>query len=113
MYRQGDLLLLSADKAELKGHQEVDTAAEIVLAGEESTGHSHRVLGKNIKAFARRPRSSVGHKVSIDFVDISNGGTLTHPAHIEISIPAGLYRICRRREYDPSSPLLRVLYVAD
>jgi len=89
MYRQGDLLFVSINQ--------IPTDAQIVSDGiivkGAVSGHSHRV------------KSNSGQlvKAGNDFyIKVGYRCIIGHEEHDFISLPAGMYKIVRQREYEPA-----------
>ena len=93
MYRQGDVFLQRVEKS-VRGLAEVPREnGAIVLAHGELTGHAHAIHAKNARLltdgadrFLRVVRRTVA---------------LTHEEHAPITLPPGVYRVVRQREYHP------------
>jgi hypothetical protein len=100
MYRQGDVLLARIDPADLPpgaATGSLDRGGRFVLARGEATGHAHVVAGPELRVLA--------DPVDPDrlYVEVPTHGRLTHEEHGPISLPAGLYRVVRQREYLPGT----------
>ena len=91
MYQQGNVIFepLSAMPA---AAQPVPRGPRgIVLAEGEATGHAHVVLDEEARAF--RDESDL-------LLSLSREATVTHEEHGPITLPPGIYRVRRVREYD-------------
>jgi len=94
MWRQGDVLILAAEKP----RQMMKRAGDNILVYGEATGHSHKAEGAAVY-------DHQGQK----FVQAMNEWSLTHEEHATIQIPEGFYRVVRQREFDEN----QIRYVAD
>jgi len=91
-YRHGDVPITSTK--EVKGKKVAHNGSWILAEG-EVTGHHHVITTPRIE--------------DMDIHDCGNGlwtlvlreeGTLTHPEHKTLKIPAGVYSVGREQEYD-------------
>jgi hypothetical protein len=123
LYFQGDLCIEPVVNVALDGARAVPLARDgaVVLAEGETTGHRHAFYGGEVmlyrdEALARDlpPELYIGH-VRID----GAAAELRHEEHDTITLPKGLYRVRRQREYDGSDvigeprPLVRSRLVVD
>ncbi len=92
MFRQGDVLLQRVKDLPSDARRILVKSDHIVLASGRATGHSHVIKSE----FAQLFRSGVD-----TFVEVVNGAELLHEEHFAISLPAGVYRVLRQREFDP------------
>ncbi|GAA2700948.1 hypothetical protein [Actinoplanes palleronii] len=99
MYRQGDVLIIPVDQAEVPACAPVphDRRGRMVLARGEATGHAHVVGGPGLRLVA-----------DLDdpermFVEVPTHGRVSHEEHGPIALPAGHYRVVRQREYIPGA----------
>lgn len=99
MFRQGDVLIIEVEPAAVPACAPVprDRRGRMVLARGEATGHAHVVGGPGLRLLA-----------DLDdpermFVDVPQHGRVTHEEHGPITLPAGLYRVVRQREYIPGA----------
>ena len=88
MYRQGDVLIIrDTPPAKVTWVEQQN----YVLAHGEATGHAHVMVG------------SVEVGQTADSVDrwlrLSSPATVTHQEHTSVTIPPGIYRVRRQREY--------------
>lgn len=93
-YRHRDLLLESCKSIPTGGKVRNTNA---ILWGEVST-HAYRL--------------HEGAIIDIDldtFLDVPNGGTVTHEEHNAITLPPGTYRVTRQREWDPYEQAARAV----
>jgi hypothetical protein len=98
MFRQGDVLLVAVQPERLPTHARPlprDARGRLVLALGEVTGHAHAVAAPDAEL--------LGDPETLDerFLRIVTEARLTHEEHAAISLPAGLYRVVRQREYAP------------
>lgn len=89
-YRHGDVMIervnsLPADKKKLQ---------HTILAHGEVTGHCHRIKEQGVAVLFE----ATGN-LYLDIAAVS--ATVTHEEHAPISLPKGLYRVWRQREYSP------------
>ncbi len=90
LYRHGDLLAADAD--EIPGNARL--LNHLVLAEGELTGHSHRI--------AERTAANLYQSAQDLYLRVTEDrATLIHQEHGPISLPRGLYRVWRQREYAP------------
>lgn len=90
-YRQGDVLLIGIDKLPLNAAKE-ESAGRIVLAFGELTGHAHAISELEAEAYTSNDRR---------YLVVAEHATLKHEEHDGISLPRGIYRVVRQREYSP------------
>jgi hypothetical protein len=91
MYRQGDVLLRSAERLPRGAKQQEDG----VVARGEATGHAHRVTGDG--AVFRDPDSQQL------WVRVMSSATVVHEEHRPIVLPRGIYEVIGQREYTPEA----------
>ena len=95
IYRQGDVLVQEVDVLPADLVPAVsDERGRIVLAEGEVTGHAHTLPARDVRV-AGRDRDGVL------FLGLDDPCLLTHDEHDTITIPRGLYRVVRQREYTP------------
>jgi hypothetical protein len=109
LYFQGDLCIEPVADAMLLHSRAVPAAQDgaIVLAEGEATGHRHAFYGGEVALFrddalARDlpPDLYIGHvRIKAETAE------LRHEEHDTITLPKGLYRVRRQREYDGSDVL--------
>jgi len=100
MYRQGDVLVVPIDEAELPTDlvpAPRDGGGRMVLAYGEATGHAHVATGEGLTLLC------LPDDLASMFLHIRGYGRLTHEEHGPIPLPAGYYRVVRQREYVPGS----------
>jgi hypothetical protein len=106
LYFQGDLCIEPVADVALDGARPVPAARDgaVVLAEGETSGHRHAFSGADVMLFrypalARDlpPELYIGHlRVTADTAE------LRHEEHDTITLPRGLYRVRRQREFDGS-----------
>src|SRR5690348_3130267 len=87
-YRQGDLLITRVGQVP---EQAVAQASSIILRG-ETTGHAHRLLGGEVR---------VVDATAAMYLVCAAQAQVVHEEHHTITLPPGLYRVTRQREYSP------------
>jgi len=90
MWRHGDVLIATADSLPPGARKRPN----LTLAYGEITGHSHRV-----KEPGAAELWESGGVLFLKVVDET--ATLIHEEHLTITLPHGLYRVWRQREYTP------------
>jgi hypothetical protein len=90
MWRHGDVLIASAKSLPSGARKRPN----LTLAYGEITGHSHRVKEHGAAELWER-----GGELFLKVVD--ENATLIHEEHHPITLPRGLYRVWRQREYTP------------
>lgn len=91
MYRQGDILLITAPIPEGK---RTPVRSNVVAHG-EITGHSHVVEGGDVFTVAVPAPFAPMYVVAG-----ANGARLIHEEHDAIELPEGSYLVRRQREFD-------------
>jgi hypothetical protein len=98
LYRHGDLLIENADGVP----KDARKLQHLVLAEGELTGHSHRIAERGAGVLYQSMREM--------YLDITTAtATVVHQEHGPISLPRGVYRVWRQREYSPKD----IRYVRD
>jgi hypothetical protein len=98
MYRQGDVLLVPVDPAQLPARparEERDQQGRLVLANGEATGHAHVVAAPTAELLTDPD------EVERRFLVLATHALLTHEEHASVPLPAGTYQVVRQREYTP------------
>lgn len=97
MYRQGDVLIVPADRVPADQKRQPRDAGRVVLAYGEVTGHAHAIRDVGAELY--------GSDLDARFLEVlAEGGVeLVHEEHATITIPPGAYRVIRQREYSPES----------
>lgn len=91
IYRQGDVLVMRVDGTMPAGAKSVKReAGRIVLAHGELTGHAHAIASK---------RASLWSKGEERFLKVRERAFIQHEEHAPITLPPGLYKVIRQREY--------------
>jgi hypothetical protein len=106
MYRQGDVLVLPIEPAELPAglaQAPRDRRGRMVLALGEATGHAHVVTGEGVALLSPPDDPDTLYLV------IDGYGRLGHEEHGPITLPPASYRVIRQREYFPGA----IRFVAD
>jgi hypothetical protein len=99
LYRQGDVLLVRVEGFQIP----TDTRAlarehgRNVLAHGEATGHAHAIADE--QAALVSPNAE-----ELYLLVYGKQATLAHDEHDPISVPRGVYRVVRQREYEPEAP---------
>lgn len=94
MFRQGDVLLIPIEKADLKKAKKVkDEAGKLILARGEATGHHHSVSASHAKMY----EAGIG-----TVLVLAKAAQLLHQEHAAIDLPAATYLVVRQREYTPT-----------
>lgn len=88
LYRQGDVLLVSARVPKEATAQKRD--GRIVLALGEATGHAHVITDPAVEVLVREGEV---------YVRSAAGFEVTHEEHRAVPVPPGTYRVVRQREY--------------
>jgi len=90
-YRQGDVFIEKIESAELG--PEIPKNDGVVLAYGEVTGHAHRIRDEGATLFH-------GKAANEDrFLRVLRPVNLLHEEHSTITLPPGLYRVRRQREW--------------
>ncbi|MEV6522651.1 hypothetical protein AB0M43_11960 [Longispora sp. NPDC051575] len=100
MYRQGDVLVVPIDAAELPQNLVAaprDHRNRMVLARGEATGHAHVVTGERVSMLC--PADEPGRF----YLLIEGYGRLGHEEHGPIALSPGAYRVLHQREYVPGA----------
>lgn len=87
MYRQGDVLVVGVEHAPPPAR---DREGGIGIANGPVAGRVHAVVGPGVEVYLSKGTTYVRVPVS---------AVLTHPDHAPIPLPAGHYRVVRRRQY--------------
>jgi hypothetical protein len=100
MYRQGDVLVLPIDPADLPAEllpAPRDRHNRMVLALGEATGHAHVVTGDRVSLLC--PPDAPEQL----FLVVEGYGRIVHEEHGPIALAPGAYRVIRQREYIPGA----------
>lgn len=102
-YYQGDVCFEPVTDGRVAGRP-VPPAADggFVVALGELTGHKHAVYGADVEHFqSDTVPSANGADLIIGHIRIGPAGAvLRHEEHAPVTLPPGLYRVRRQREYD-------------
>lgn len=100
LIRQGDVGLIAVDAIPPDAVEQPRKKGErIVLAYGEVTGHAHAFHDVGVMAL-RAANADV-------FLRIAEPATLRHEEHTHITVPPGMYRVLRQREWtDSEEPIL-------
>jgi hypothetical protein len=98
LYRHGDVLVESVTSVP----DEARRLHHLVLAEGELTGHSHRIAERDAAVLFE-----MGSNLFLRV--IGETATLIHQEHGPISLPTGVYRVWKQREYSPRE----IRYVRD
>lgn len=105
MYRQGDVLLVPVNDADLPSrkdlrYQKRKKGEGVILAAGEATGHHHRVREAGVREYRWKRGVGLAHERFL-FVG-AKGGTVTHEEHDPITLPPDtVFKIVQQREYEP------------
>lgn len=112
--RQGDVLIQRVETLPAKLLTAPrDEHGHVVLALGEGSGHRHALRDKHVTAW----RFAGSDDAEVDFIEVGGAGpaTLNHEyvsgvmaEHHPITLPPGVYRVVRQREYSPAG-LVRVV----
>ena len=92
MWRQGDIFLARATSIP----REAEPRPDCVLAEGELTGHSHRVAERGAaRLYADGP--------SLYLEVLAGSARVVHDEHGPVTLPRGVYRVWRQREYTPQA----------
>lgn len=92
MWRQGDIFVTTVQNIPA----DATLHPNCVLAEGEMTGHSHRIDTPGVARLYTHPTSF--------YLEITaERATVVHQEHGPITLPRGLYRVWRQREYHPEA----------
>ncbi|HEX3049816.1 MAG TPA: hypothetical protein VHP83_04110 [Aggregatilineaceae bacterium] len=97
MYRQGDVLIVPVDEIP-EGSLVGEAGERIVLAAGEATGHAHTITSDQVTVWHRIQHDNNEAQI---FLQVMTPVDVEHQEHAPITLPPGLYRVVRQREYDP------------
>lgn len=101
-FRQGDVLLVSVDAVPDGAKAVKREAGRTVLAHGEATGHHHSFGADAGVALMEVP---TGER----FLRVTKVAALEHQEHTTITVPPGVFRVIRQREYDDVEEWRRVV----
>lgn len=106
-YRQGDVLIerIATIPATAKKQKR---SKHVILAHGEVTGHHHALETRDAADWWKEGEiATTNNKPSVLagelFLNIPQGGAVTHDEHATINLPKGKYRVTRQREYSPEA----------
>jgi len=96
-YRQGDVMLVRCDAIPAEAVRRARENGRVILAHGEVTGHAHAVLtdAEAVEAFLADLDGET-------YLSAAAGATIGHEEHGTITLPPGVYRVVRQREYTPT-----------
>ena len=92
IYRQGDVLLVPADKLPADAEEVKRDAGRVVLAYGEVTGHAHALHGSGVYLYASK-------KTKARHLRVVETDLLRHEEHTHVNVPPGIYRVIVQSEY--------------
>jgi hypothetical protein len=98
IYRQGDVLILSASNLPSDLSEIARDSGRIILAYGEVTGHSHAIADLEATLFSAPSTNDRFLRIMA-----SAGADLVHEEHSTIHLSPGDYRIRIQREYSPDA----------
>lgn len=102
IYRQGDVILIRVDDAEV-GAEVPREGERVVLAHGEVTGHAHAIAERDAVLFETKTQQDAALMLGARILKASATVTLRHEEHAPITVPAGTYRVQIQREYAPGA----------
>ena len=90
LYQQGDVLIESVPSVPMDAEAVLPSAGRYVLAEGEATGHAHAV----------RDEIDLAENDGVLYCVANDHFTVVHEEHNPISVPPGVYRVRRVKEYD-------------
>jgi hypothetical protein len=89
-FRHGDVIIQQVEQLP----SNLEPVPHLILAHGELTGHAHRVVPSTGGKLFRGAQGT--------FLEIrADGLNVVHEEHASISLPPGVYRVWRQREYSP------------
>lgn len=103
-FRQGDIFFeqLPAVPAGFK-YDPTSQKDRIVLAEGEVTGHFHEIVDDATEVVLLTPEDKAAVDDLILHVRAPEGAIVTHPEHGPITLPQGIWKVGRQREYEHGS----------
>jgi hypothetical protein len=99
LIRQGDVGLVGVEEIPADAIEQKREGGAVILAFGEATGHKHQFLDAGVTAL-RAANADV-------FLRIIEPSDLVHEEHTKITVPPGLYRVLRQREWgDSEEPIM-------
>jgi hypothetical protein len=102
LWRQGDVLIQRVEAVPPSARK----LKRAVLASGDTTGHRHQVKDRRT---ARLLSVGEGRAVQLFLEVDADEASVVHPEHGTITLPRGVYRVWRQREFDDHE----VRFVAD
>jgi hypothetical protein len=93
MWRQGDVLIAQVTAIP----QTAQPLRRTILASGDATGQRHRLKHRRSGQLYRTEREMY-------LEVIAEEATIVHPEHDDITLPRGLYRVWRQREFTDGRP---------
>ncbi|MCW8133166.1 MAG: hypothetical protein KIS92_22670 [Planctomycetota bacterium] len=90
-WRQGDVMIEWVNRFPA----EAKRCSTVVLASGDSTGHSHRMQNETDAWIFEDASGALFLQV------VAESAVLEHDEHRAITIPRGMYRVWKQREFDP------------
>jgi hypothetical protein len=103
-FRQGDIFFEQI--SEVPAGFRYDPARppdRIVLAEGEVTGHFHEIVDDATETVLLSPEDQSAVDDLILHIRTPEGAVVTHPEHAPITLPPGLWKVGRQREYEHGS----------
>jgi hypothetical protein len=92
LWRQGDILIQRVESVPPMAHR----VKRPILASGDTTGHSHRIEDRR----TARLLSVGGGRDAQLFLEVdADQASVVHPEHDTITLPQGVYRVWRQREF--------------
>ncbi len=114
MYRQGDVLLESIERL----GDGVVTEERLLVRG-EGRNHGHFIMGDSVTIYKLQENMRTnGGGILTHYLQVSGTAILEHlftdtishtKEHLPITIPPGIYRVIRQREYNPYLKAIRAV----
>jgi hypothetical protein len=104
MWRQGDVLIMQADKVK-PGAEVPRDKGRVVLAYGEVTGHAHAIKTPAAKLYELATPAADAAALALGerILRSRTGMRLQHEEHDEIKLPAGSFLVRHQREYSPTA----------
>jgi hypothetical protein len=93
LWRQGDILVQRVESVPPSARK----LKRPVLASGDTTGHRHQVRDRRA---ARLLSVGKGRTARLFLEGSADEATVVHPEHDTITLPRGVYRVWRQREFD-------------
>jgi hypothetical protein len=99
--QQGDVLFQEVVSLPV-GASKMPNAGQIIVARGEQTGHRHVIISDQAETW-----SFTSNGVTELYLEVQAPVTIQHDEHKSLSIPTGIYRVGRVKEYDYFSQMER------